>query len=194
MNLTELGTKYGTDKVKHGYLPIYERFLSTRRMEPLTLLEIGVLGGASLRMWRDYFPNAVILGVDQDPNCAKPEGCTVLQASQQQATMVSMLTEFDIDVVIDDAGHVWAEQVSCLQMVFPLLSSGGLYFVEDLHTSYWQGFGHGESCVGYLKTLVDDVNNHGRTEFPVPPDQREGSARLLKSMFFSRSLCVLERE
>ena len=64
--LDELGILHGTDKgsLGHGYLGHYERILGPLRDEPITILEIGVSDGASLRMWADYFTRATIVGVD----------------------------------------------------------------------------------------------------------------------------------
>src|SRR5690349_238611 len=70
--LTELAVEHGTDKWgRHRYTPHYEFHLSHLRDESFTLLEIGIggyqskrAGGASLRMWKEYFRHAQILGLD----------------------------------------------------------------------------------------------------------------------------------
>ena len=65
-SLEDIGRKWGTDKstVLHHYLNFYERFLSPIRSDVKKVLEIGVLFGQSVKMWRDYFPNAQIVGFD----------------------------------------------------------------------------------------------------------------------------------
>lgn len=62
--LTELGRKYGTDKVAHGFTDIYGALLDRDRGQVQRVLEVGVYYGASLTMWRDYFQNANVVGVD----------------------------------------------------------------------------------------------------------------------------------
>ena len=73
--LDNLGLKYNTDKASkykrrdnivpgHDYLRHYEIFLSTLRDEKFTLVELGCYTGASLKMWKEYFPQAHIIGVD----------------------------------------------------------------------------------------------------------------------------------
>jgi hypothetical protein len=57
MKLKEIGEKYGTDKVEHDYLDFYEKELPKQVGK---LLEIGVLNGASLRMWKEYYTEAAI--------------------------------------------------------------------------------------------------------------------------------------
>ena len=64
MNLTEIGKLYGTDKVTQGFTDVYQVRLEPLRFKVQKLLEVGVFFGASLQMWRDYFPNAHVLGLD----------------------------------------------------------------------------------------------------------------------------------
>lgn len=69
LTLQEIGKYHQTDKYIHSfagfsYLDIYARYLSQLRDKELSVLEIGVKDGASLRMWRSYFSNARIYGVD----------------------------------------------------------------------------------------------------------------------------------
>jgi hypothetical protein len=65
-SLDEIGLLEGTDKgsTTHGYPRHYDRILGHLRHEPITLLEIGIFPGASLRMWSRYFDVATIVGAD----------------------------------------------------------------------------------------------------------------------------------
>ena len=38
--------------------------MATRKYKKINILEIGVDNGDSLRLWREYFPNANICGID----------------------------------------------------------------------------------------------------------------------------------
>ena len=62
--LPELARLHGSDKLAHGFAAFYEQHLRDRRRAVRRVLEIGGLDGASLLMWRDYFPRAEIHGVD----------------------------------------------------------------------------------------------------------------------------------
>lgn len=64
MNLTEIGKLYGTDKVGQGFTAVYQNRLEALRFNVQRVLEVGVFFGASLQMWRDYFPNAHVFGLD----------------------------------------------------------------------------------------------------------------------------------
>jgi hypothetical protein len=76
--LQELGLKYGTDKASHmfrgiSYLDIYDRHFYEIRDSVKSFVEIGILNGKSLLMWREYFPNATIVGIDINPECKSYE-------------------------------------------------------------------------------------------------------------------------
>ena len=68
-----------------------------------------------------------------------------------------------IDVVIDDGSHISQHVIKSFEILYPMLSPGGLYFIEDLHTSYWPKYGGGlrrkNSSIEYLKHLVDYLNS-----------------------------------
>src|SRR5207248_4538620 len=75
-SLDELGLAHGTDKASkgHDYLRLYEPFLRPFAGDAFTLIEIGGYKGASLRMWRDYFPRASIVCLDLNPDVASHAG------------------------------------------------------------------------------------------------------------------------
>src|SRR5580658_9824704 len=164
--LDEIGRKYGTDKASlhHDYLNFYERFLAPARYEPLTVLEIGVFQGASLYTWRDYFPNARIIGVDILPACLQFKSDRVIIELADQSNLehlAQLALEYGpFDVIIEDGSHMWEHQIHTLRALFPFVKNGGLYFVEDLQTNYgsmqaqYRGVAT-ESCTSFLKRWMD---------------------------------------
>jgi predicted O-methyltransferase YrrM len=62
--LTVMGRQHHTDKVSHGFTQLYDSVLGASRQSVRRVLEVGVFFGSSLRMWRDFFPNAVVVGLD----------------------------------------------------------------------------------------------------------------------------------
>src|SRR5262249_8367939 len=148
--LTRLANEYGSDKGnrvfgRHYYTRIYHRILAHLRHEPITLLEIGLRHlfdhrvplAPSLRMWRDYFPAARLIGFDIDdfsgmslPNCRILQGD---MSSREDLSQLFALGPFDI--IIDDGSHASAHQQIALAVLFPQVKPGGFYFIEDLH---WQ--------------------------------------------------------
>lgn len=133
MTLHNIGLKYGTDKATfHGYCPFYEQHLPAA---PKRLLEIGVKDGASLRMWREFYPEAEIVGIDINPPIAIA-GCTVLQMDATDTVALATLGQFD--VIIDDGSHLTShQQIAFTQLYWVQLKPGGWYVMEDVHTSFW---------------------------------------------------------
>jgi len=62
--LTEIGTKYGTDKVNHKFTQVYDEYFKLIREQKLNILEIGIWKGESLRTFKEYFPNSQIYAFD----------------------------------------------------------------------------------------------------------------------------------
>lgn len=119
-------------------------------------------------MWKDYFPDGSTLTfIDIDPACKEHEidGTNVRIGNQADpAFLAALVEEFGpFDVVLDDGSHVCPHQIASFEGVWPHLKNGGLYMVEDCHTSYWPGFGGGyrneASFIEYSKRLVDTIHS-----------------------------------
>ncbi len=140
--LTDFGTRHGTDKVTHGFCSFYHRHLAAKRHDVSKVLEIGVLRGASLQMWQDYFPNAEIHGVDEaQPSFSPPHRIHLHvgdQADRQALDHLIQVIGSDLDIIVDDGGHTMGQQQVSLAFLFPHLRPGGLYILEDLHTSFME--------------------------------------------------------
>lgn len=137
--LHELAVEHATDKAEHGYTEVYDRRLSPRRDEPLNVLEIGVFMGGSLRMWRDYFPNATIQGVDLNTRrCGDIEGVTLVELDVADRKGLELLAakHGPWDLIVDDASHTMKHQQSCLAALWPHVKPDGFYVIEDIHTSF----------------------------------------------------------
>ncbi len=141
-SLNAIGTRHGTDKGKggHGYLDFYERFLAELRDRPITLLEIGVLGGRSARTWAEYFPAGRIIGVDIDRNTLQFAGDRIIIEMADQSDVRELVrlgvTYGPFDVVVDDGSHLWNHQIATLQYLYPFVRPGGYFIMEDIHTSF----------------------------------------------------------
>lgn len=130
LTLTELAEKYGTDKLQHGYIPYYERHLPKN---PARILEIGCLTGASIRMWREYFPDAEIHCLDLFEEHKQPEdipGVIYWKGSQTDQYVLEQLRRIHFDVIIDDGSHCAIDQIVTL---FSLIGCCELYVCEDIH-------------------------------------------------------------
>lgn len=168
--IAQLCDKYGSDKgtatseVKfsggwdfHDYPPIYEIMFSPIRDSVKAILELGLgtnnpnvpssMGiygkpGASLRVWRDYFPEASVIGADIDTNILFSEDriktfyCDQTDpVSIAEFNKVCPINEFDI--IIDDGLHTEEAAQIFFENAFSWLSTNGLYFIEDAW--WWNG-------------------------------------------------------
>lgn len=161
------------------YFKLYDRHFSKFRGRPITLIEIGVFHGGSLQMWKDYFgPEARIVGVDYDPRCLAlaDEHVQVIIGDQDDRTFLRALRQEigTVDIVIDDGGHRMSQQIGTFDELWPAVAEGGVYLIEDLHTSYWPeyggGYGDPTTFVEFAKTLIDKMNAwHTRDAAPLIP-------------------------
>lgn len=173
-SLTEISDVYGCDKGTlgpsrifggHNYTDIYEAYLSRMRGEPLRILEIGIGvtgaasrefidhgrnrgGGASLKMWHEYFPRARVFAIDVNPAPhLDNDRVTTFVADQSDAADIGALLRLSgnepFDFIVDDGSHRPDHQQASLGLLFPALKSGGLYFIEDLEEN-----GSGDGAFG----------------------------------------------
>lgn len=156
----------------HHYIPLYDKYFGIFRNRKIRFLEIGVSKGGSLQMWRKYFgEDAIIFGIDINPECKKYDGIhgQVRIGSQVDSDfLLSVIAEMGgIDIVLDDGSHHMDHIVSTLRTLFPHLNNSGVYLIEDLHTAYWNGYGGGISSknnfFNIIRDVVDDIHHwyHG---------------------------------
>lgn len=163
--LDQLAQKYGTDKSEHDYCRLYERHLP---VDPKVVVEVGVAQGASLKMWADYYPQATILGADQDISevADPPENVILLQHEQTDRRLGNhLLTQhhYPVDVVIDDASHLSSKTIATFEMLWALLRKGGLYVIEDTSCGYNMEFQRADgfsepTILEFLQALADECN------------------------------------
>lgn len=180
--LSQIALRYGSDKGPHvhNYTRHYERYFAPLREQPITLLEIGVAGGASLRTWQEYFPRARVIGIDVVPIPALGERIQVFLGSQADPGFLLALAQQlgPFDVIIDDGSHIGDDQRLSFETLYAYVKPGGLYIIEDLHTAYW---GWGNSFVEYLKSRMDVVLYPGQSPIGDPrnhPNRAEIVARM----------------
>jgi hypothetical protein len=158
------------------YFAIYEAVFGPRRAEPLRILEIGVLGGASLKLWRQYFvhPDTVIVGIDIAPDCiefdAPAAGIRVRIGSQADPEFLRrVVREFGpFDLIIDDGSHHSSHIIATFNHLFDAgLKDSGIYFVEDLHANYWHPWRDSQrSFLDVCKELLEHLHAHYRSASP----------------------------
>jgi hypothetical protein len=152
MDLTELAVHFKTDKWgTHRYTQHYQRHLEQWRNDSFVLLEIGIggysragQGGASLRMWKHFFPKAQIIGLDiEDKSFVNEDRIRAYRGSQvDKAILRKIVGEAgSVRVIVDDGSHRPEHIRETFALAYPLLEQGGIYIIEDTQTSYWPEWG-----------------------------------------------------
>ncbi|MGX5840650.1 glycoside hydrolase family 99-like domain-containing protein [Mesorhizobium sp. ArgA1] len=198
------------------YLDEYDRMFSKYRNQPVRILEIGIQNGGSLEIWGKYFPRAeVIIGCDINEACGllnfddKRISVVVGDANADETQRHILEKSGAFEIVIDDGSHKSSDVVQTFSRYFPHLADGGVFVVEDLHTSYWQDFEGGLydplSSMSFFKRLLDLVNHehwgleHSRTDALMAFASRYGIAfdettlASIHSIEFLNSLCVITK-
>lgn len=190
----EIAEKHGTDKVTtHSYWYMYEKYLNSLRNKKIKMLEIG-LGcdmaygpGKSYATWLEFFPNVELYYMEYDAACAEKWAHKTSQAkvfAGDQAD-VNFLSRFlreaggDFDIIIDDGGHTMVQQMTSIDHLWPAVKPGGIYFCEDLETSYLDRYGGDPlaakegrmTMMRYIYKLLDDKNAEKPT-MAITPDLR----------------------
>lgn len=159
--LTEIGLKHSTDKaVDHKFTPWYHSKLMHLRDQPINVLEIGVFYAQSLRTWKDYFSRANIYGFDiNDRRCFVEDRIFIEQGDQTDVPFIqSVFGDVKFDLIIDDGGHTMFQQQTTLVNIFDRLKSGGIYILEDLHTSLMEA-NKQATTLKLLQDIIDDKSS-----------------------------------
>lgn len=183
------------------YFEIYERYFSKFRNkdEKIVVVEIGVLNGGSLQMWKKYFgKNAIIYGIDIYEDCKKyeEENINIRIGSQADHKFLSELVKEipQIDVLIDDGSHRVGHQITTFKYLFDYIKPGGVYLVEDTHTSYWNEYGGGKNRLGtfiqHSKSIIDSLYSWYSEKFSFKNDYHTTN---LDSVHFHDSIVVFEK-
>ncbi len=168
--LSELADKYGTDKGfnilenrifynnwhPHNYTDYYSSLFDHIRENVKKVFECGIgtnnpnypssMGkeyspGASLKMWRDYFPNAEIYGADIDKDILfKSDRIKTFHLDQLDPNsfekMWKNINVDNFDIIIDDGLHTLESGICMFENSFNKLRNGGIYIIEDVDPSY----------------------------------------------------------
>lgn len=159
------------------YFDIYERHFARFRGKSPVIIEIGVFGGGSLAMWKEYFgPGCKIVGIDINPECKEHEGegIEVFIGSQDDPAVIeSIFAKYPhVDIVLDDGSHMMQHMIRSFELMYDRVNPNGVYMVEDTHTCYWKeyegGLGREGSFMEFVKHKLDEINAvHSKGALPV---------------------------
>lgn len=160
--IIDIAPKYNTDKNDHGYIEHYAKHLPETAKK---ILEIGVLGGNSIRLWRELYPEADIYGLDlfiENPIPFQADWAYWVTGSQTDGKILNSIRHYGpFDFIIDDGSHNHRDQ---LMTFFGLWGCTKLYVVEDIYQDeFWsQGLPLSDN-IGSLN--VGKVFNYDKIKF-----------------------------
>ena len=174
----QLNEKYGrinardtvdvfTDKGSvHTYIEFYESYFKPFQKK-VSLLEIGLMTGGSLYLWKNYFTKFKLVGLDitKTWSSARPFQAEVendpdiklcFGIDSTDTVEIPNLNDQKFDFIIDDGNHRRASQLATFTNYYPMLETGGTYFIEDI-----------EGDMGELFTIIEKLGILSNDEYRI---------------------------
>jgi hypothetical protein len=122
----------------HGFVDFYEPFFANIRIN--TIAEIGIFKGNSVKWLLTRFPDAIIYGADIlpiQPEWPIDDRFNFSQLDQGNRELIQIFFgQNSYDLIIEDGSHLPEHQALALIEGLKRLNSGGIYILEDIHTSH----------------------------------------------------------
>ncbi len=192
LDVTAICEKYDTDKHK-GEFPhskMYDKLFAPLRDKPISLLEIGINRGGSVRVWEEYFSEASFYAIDVRQRCMREASArtTVDLVDQSKVDELQAYAEKrgDFDIIIDDGSHMTGHQILTFETLWPHVTPGGIYAVEDTQTSYdWRFIDSEMTAVEYFRSMVHEVNMY--------IGKRPEMSRDIETIVFKQDMIVITK-
>ena len=148
------------------YFSVYEKLFEIYRNKEITFVEIGILDGGSLEIWKKYFgTKSRIIGIDNNPQCKKFENkdYEIYIGSQSDPLFWNNFYKKigNVDVILDDGGHKNIDQIITINSSLPHINNDGKIVIEDTHASYIKKHYRNPSIFSSMKffnLIVDLIN------------------------------------
>ena len=199
MSLIEIGKKYPSSKNISGFIQLYEKQFAHLKESKINILEIGVDNGDSLRIWREYFSQANICGIDIDKKDFIIENVSILQGDQSDKLFLeSIIKKYKkFDIIIDDGSHQAKHIIASFNFLFSHLNDKGIYVIEDLQTSYLPRYGGSRlnlnkrnSSMNFIKSLTDSINYEQNDK---PFFKKKTFDGKIKSIYFYQNIAFVNK-
>ncbi|TLY48059.1 MAG: class I SAM-dependent methyltransferase [Gammaproteobacteria bacterium] len=187
-----------------NYFDIYDECFSNFIANRPKVLEIGVQNGGSLQILNKYLKNATFYGVDIDPKVLNLNLGTNIHIYNFDITDEQAINQYfnniEFNIIIDDGSHICSDIIQTFKLFFSKLKPGGVFLIEDLHTSYWQSHGGSylgaDSAIEFFKKFADLLNFYHikdhRFEENLSSDDRY-LFQWLRSIYFYDSVVVIRK-
>jgi hypothetical protein len=180
--------------IKHlNYFDIYDSLLTKYVGTEFTFVEVGVLDGGSLFMWRHFFgEKARIIGIDLNPSALKwvESGFEIHIGDQTDKNFWKNFFKSvgNVDVLLDDGGHMNDQQTVTVLASLPHINDGGILMVEDTCTSFMKFDAFKKySFISHMKREIDSL--HSRS--PELDFLDTGFSDNVHSITFFENICVI---
>jgi hypothetical protein len=122
----------------HSYIEFYEDYFLNKREQTTSFLEIGIQGGVSMLLWKEYFLNSKIYGIDIDfsrmhENIKQNTSLNLLNSDATKSSILDLLP-IKFDVIIDDGEHSFSSQIASFSLLKDKLNKNGSYIIEDIQS------------------------------------------------------------
>lgn len=155
--LCDIRKKYDTDKSSqreninssrycHPYTLFYENLFKNNKEDKLSIAELGILRGASILMWKEYFINANIYGFEHDQSLidtfTNNNNMNRIELNRIDVTnkesIIRIFNEIGVmyDIIIEDTTHNFEDQIRVIENVYQYLNPGGILIIKDIFRHY----------------------------------------------------------
>jgi 23S rRNA U2552 (ribose-2'-O)-methylase RlmE/FtsJ len=172
--------EYCTDKYQLGYYDhFYEKHFKPLTKSPINILEIGIRGGGSIKIWREYFhPDSKVYGGEIE-RFSPIENTTCYQMDMYSQDALNLFEDSYFDIVIDDGPHTYKSFESVITKYYSKIKSGGILVVEDIIDSSWvDPLLQLSKSTGYSKT--ESFNMSGKQKYQDLLDRWKDGLHILK--------------
>lgn len=165
--LNAIGVKHGTDKssICHDYLDFYENIFEEIGVikDFISLLEIGIFKGSSIKMWKEYLPpNCKVIGLDINEVEDIP-GCHLHKINAYGEDGLQLIKELKPNVIIDDGSHNSKDIIDLVNFLtekenlhwFP-----SVFIYEDCHAAFFDQYTPSgtENAYYYCKDKFEELS------------------------------------
>ena len=142
-----------TDKnTTHSYLNLYEKLLQDKKETAKNVLEIGIgnfgeKNGGSIKLWKDYFTNAIIYGIDILPtnfllddliNNDRVILYTSINGYDSDFFINTFLNKnIKCDLLLDDGPHTLESMILFIKLYSQIIADDGILIIEDVQDINW---------------------------------------------------------
>jgi cephalosporin hydroxylase len=158
MSLEELNNSITDKNTWHSYLPLYQKLFGSKKETAKNVLEVGVNFGGSIKLWSDFFTNAIVYGLDIIPienvwDAIKNNDKIVLYTStdaynEEFVTQNFLNKNIKFDIMLDDGPHTLESMKQFIKLYSQLMADDGILIIEDVQDWSW------------IEILKDEVPQH----------------------------------